>query len=61
MKVDLYMDIYPYMKNPSMQILASNFPGSKHSGCKRYLIQVEIPDPAEPDRIIEAEAKEVEH
>jgi hypothetical protein len=56
------MDIFPWSK-PGNDIFAydadqAGSPGSKMPGTTRYLIEFEIPDPAKPDMVIQAEAKE---
>ena len=58
MKVRIYLDVFPWSRDAiSMWVnLTPNNPPS--SGSKRYAIDVEIPDPAQPDLEMTAEAKE---
>lgn len=59
MKLSFYFDIYPWTK-PNETIYASTSYEHKHSNVKRYRIDVEIPDPAEPDEIIKTNAIETD-
>jgi len=58
MKIKLYMDIWPGagIKNH----MAVSEPTAKIEGCIRYEICFEIPDPADPDVRVSAEAAKVD-
>lgn len=58
MKVSIYFDVYPWTSSPE-----EIFPFTKAQSVKlddsvtRYRVDVEIPDPGQPDAVIHAEAK----
>lgn len=58
MKVSIYFDVYPWTSSTE-----EIFPFTKAQSVKlddsvtRYRVDVEIPDPARPDAVIQAEAK----
>lgn len=60
MKVKIYFDVYPWTTG-GQDIYFALIPSStKSADATRYLVEVEIPDPAKPDVKIIAEAKEIE-
>ncbi|HKW51028.1 MAG TPA: hypothetical protein VJQ53_04775 [Candidatus Eisenbacteria bacterium] len=54
MKIRLYLDVWPHTK-PTDYLLAYSHPGSKPSTCKRYALDIEVPDPREPDALIQSD------
>lgn len=58
MKIEFYFDVYPWTKPESIYPMVQN-PSEKPRGAKRYKIEVEISDPAQPDEIITSQAIEV--
>lgn len=55
MKVRIYLDVFPWSNKPE-NMWANTVPTEKPDGAKRYAVDVEIPDPAGPDAVVEAEA-----
>lgn len=58
MQLSFYFDIYPWTKAGDV-IYASTIKEAKSTQSKRYRVDVEIPDPAQPDEIISAQPIEV--
>ena len=59
MKLSIYFDVEPWMKPEN--IISFTVPYSeKSSSAKRYRVDVEIPDPVQPDVVIPGEAVEVQ-
>lgn len=58
MKLSFYFDIYPWTK-PGTHIYASTSYNPKDSNAKRYRVDFEVPDPAQPDEIINVQPIEV--
>lgn len=56
MKLSIYFDVYSWTTQDN--IWFQSIPADKPSNCKRYRVDVEIPDPKQPDVIMEAEAQE---
>ena len=58
-KLSLYLDVFPGMLlEPDNYFSAHSQPSDKTEGWKRYRIDFEIPDPKEPDAIVDASAVE---
>lgn len=58
MKLSLYFDIYPWTKSTDV-IYTSSIKDAKSHGAKRYRVDIEIDDPAQPDKIISAQPTKV--
>lgn len=58
MKLSFYIDIYPWTKLNDA-IYASTLVERKQASATRYRVDIEIPDPAKPDKIISAQPIEV--
>lgn len=59
MKVRIYLDVPLWATKPDDMWANTRVYNPVNSGSKRYAIDVEIPDPAQPDVEMTAEAKEV--
>ena len=58
MKLSFYFDIYPWSK-PTDNFYASTMKDTKPNSAKRYRVDVEVDDPAQPDEIVNAQPIEV--
>ena len=58
MKLSFYFDVNSWMKKGD-DVWAVTNPAAKLPNSTRYRIDVTIPDPAEPDKVIEGKAVEV--
>lgn len=56
MKLSVYFDVFPWTTQEN--IYFQNIPADKPMNGTRYRVDVEIPDPKNPDVIIEGEANE---
>jgi len=54
MKVTFYFDVFSWSKPGN--VFASVDPSPKAEGCRRYRVDVEVPDPGDPDVVIEGKA-----
>ena len=57
MNVSIYLDVYPWTRKAE-DIFVTTAPRKHGELNKRYRVDVEIPDPAEPDEIIKGIAIE---
>ncbi len=57
MDVTLYIDTYPGMEPE--HVYANRHPGKKPANATRYRIDFELPDPNEPDVVIESKDVQV--
>lgn len=55
MKITFYFDVHPGV--PTKYIWANTEPDFKAAGSKRYKVEVEIDDPAEPDKVLRPKAE----
>lgn len=58
MKVDIYFDVYPYTNSPE-DISPTTHPWEKSKDATRYKVSVEIPDPRNPDVVLNGEIEKV--
>lgn len=56
MRISIYFDVYSFTRKPE-EIYPTTTPGEKPSSAIRYRVDTEIPDPAAPDKFIQAEAE----
>jgi len=56
MKLSIYMDVEPWMKEPGHIYTFTDIGRTKSSNATRYRIDIDIPDPMKPDVVIEANA-----
>jgi len=59
MKLSFYFDVYPWTKETDIVYARTGVDSEKHSGAKRYRVDVEVEDPCQPDEIIQGTVKEV--
>jgi len=58
MKVDIYFDVYPWTNNPE-DISPTTRPWEKAKDAIRYKVSVEIPDPKNPDIVLDGNTEKV--
>lgn len=58
MKLSFYFDVYPWTKSSDV-IYTSTLVERKQASATRYRIDIEIDDPAQPDKIVKAKPIEV--
>ena len=59
MKVRIYLDVYLWSTDADSMWVTTKPNSLPSAGTKRYAIDVEIPDPAQPHEILSAEAVEM--
>jgi len=57
MKLEFYFDVYPWTNQSNLGVFTV-LCWSKGSDCKRYKVEVEVPDPNPVDMILKADAVE---
>jgi len=60
MKISLYFDIYPWTTSENVAVFSRSYVPERNKLAKRYQVNVEVPDPAEPDEVLEAKAMRLE-
>ena len=55
MKVKIYFDVFSWTTD-STSVFPTTTPGHKADGATRYRVDVEIPDPAKPDKVVMGKA-----
>lgn len=58
MNITIYFDVYPWNKVGTDIIGATTTPSKKDKDATRYRVDVTIPDPAKPDKVLTGQAEQ---